>query len=469
MKRAGRVFFILAGLLALAVVPRLALGVYDRAAAERAWTQGNFPLAADSYSLAAQRLFWQPALWERAGEAAWRAGRRDAAKDALETARAKGALSDRGREILGEAYASTQDWHQALHVWEPLLKAGKGDAALYAQASRMYEALYPDDDETLRDLYRQWAEKDPQSAYPQYRLGMYLALENPDEAMKRWMTAARLDETYAPAVETLRTGMNLALIQPDEASRDVFIGRALALTGEWSFAEDAFAAATRANPQDGEAWAWLGEARQHLDEDVGDAPARALHLSPRSPVVRSLLGMYYQRREAYSLAEAQFQAAASLEPKNPAWQAALGEVIALEGDLPRALRFYQRAASLSPDSPTYWRLLAQFCVDYRIYLRETGLPAAQKASALSNQDALSLDTLGQVYFLLDERKEAEAAFSRALESNPNFSLAYLHLAKLYLAQGKMDAAKDALLHAAETARDPALAREAARLLRTYFP
>jgi len=469
MNRAGRVFFILFGLLLLVFAPRFAVGFYDRAEAARAAQMGEDALAAQQYARAAQRLFWEPALWEKSGLAAWRVHDSETARRALETAMQRGALSSEGREVLGRLYFDAGDWRKALDLWMPLFQRGEGDAALYERLAWIYERFLPEEEESLLAAYRLWVQKDPSNAYAQYRLGVALALREPEEALSHWMTAARLDEAYDPVVQTLRTGVNLALLQEDSSSRNLLLGRALALAEEWGQAKKAFELATLAEEENGEAWAWLGEAEQHLGEDGGDALTRAVRLSPRSPTVRSLAGLYWQRRGEYALAEMNFRKAADLEPQNPAWAAALAEVYALEGNLPEALETYQRAISLSPDSPLYWRLLAAFCANYRVYLQETGLPAAQKALTLSNQDALSWDTLGEIYFSLNQPKEAEDAFLHALESNPNLSSAYLHLGRLYLNLGDRAAAKENLLRAYETARDAGIAEEAKRLLSLYFP
>ena len=52
-----------------------------------------------------------------------------------------------------------------------------------------------------------------------------------------------------------------------DSARLVVIGRSLGLVEEWALAARAFNEAVQADDSNAEARAWLGEARQHIDED----------------------------------------------------------------------------------------------------------------------------------------------------------------------------------------------------------
>jgi tetratricopeptide (TPR) repeat protein len=58
-----------------------------------------------------------------------------------------------------------------------------------------------------------------------------------------------------------------AALQTDPAYQQILIGQRLAELGEWDVAEAAFTAAVSLAPNYAEAWAFLGETRQHLGKD----------------------------------------------------------------------------------------------------------------------------------------------------------------------------------------------------------
>jgi tetratricopeptide (TPR) repeat protein len=145
--------------------------------------------------------------------------------------------------------------------------------------------------------------------------------------------------------------------------------------------------------KDAEAWAWLGEANQQTGslEEGSIELEMALNLNPNSPTVRGLRGLYFERIGNYRQALTEFQAAAALEPKNPTWFVSLGESYSKLGDLIRAMNSYQTAATLAPENANYWRLLAIFCGQNNVNVKDVGVPAAQKAVVLAKADATSLD------------------------------------------------------------------------------
>ena len=85
----------------------------------------------------------------------------------------------------------------------------------------------------------------------------------------------------------------------------VTMGRALGLVNEWDLSLAAFEKAIALDAENAEAWAWLGEAKQHIiytqtgetvSKGVGlEELGHALTLDPSSVVVRALRGLYWNR------------------------------------------------------------------------------------------------------------------------------------------------------------------------------
>ncbi|HSL29869.1 MAG TPA: tetratricopeptide repeat protein, partial [Anaerolineales bacterium] len=190
---------------------------------------------------------------------------------------------------------------------------------------------------------------------------------------------------------------------------------------------------------------------------------RAVMLEPRSPSVRGLRGLYFQRIGNFRQALLEFETAAALEPENPAWFVSAGEAHSKTGDLIRALQAYQTATILAPEDASYWRLLAIFCAQNNVNVRDVGIPAAQKAVVLEPEDPDSLDVLGWLLFSDARYEEARSMLSRALKLDPNHASAHFHLGLLYLQTGDRAVAHDYLLRARDLGNS-----EAEMVLQQYF-
>jgi tetratricopeptide (TPR) repeat protein len=419
--------------------------------------------AAEHYLAAARRLPWRPGLYELAGHYFYHAEEYDLADAAYEKALKRRALSPEGWVAWGDVAFLNGETDRASELWEQGLAQPNPSDKLYSRLAEMYRQ----DGEYSKaaEYLQRYVEVYPQDASAHYRLGLLLTLSDPNEAAAQLLYASQLDPQFDPAAQTLRTAVNLSALEETASRQKVVIGRGLGLLEEWELALAAFEEAVRLDEKNAEAWAWLAEAEQkwagsealnHLD--------RALELDPRSPVIRGLRGLYFQRIGNHRQAVIEYQEAAKLEPQNPNWYISIGEAYANYGDLILALQAYQYATTIAPEDASYWRLLADFCARNGVNIRDVGLPAAQKAVQLTPEDPLALDTLGWVLVQDGQHFEAELFLSKALEHDPNLASAHFHLALLYLQTDDRNSMYDQLIRA----RDLGSA-EAAELLRQYFP
>ncbi|HEY6074154.1 MAG TPA: tetratricopeptide repeat protein, partial [Anaerolineales bacterium] len=155
--------------------------------------------------------------------------------------------------------------------------------------------------------------------------------------------------------------------------------------------------------------------------------------------------------------------------RNPTLLVQVGSTRAILGDLTGALQAYQQAVTLAPNDPTYPRLLAGFSIKYEYHLRQVGLPAARQAVLLAPDDPACLDALGQVFFLLDDATSAERFYERALQADPGFAPAHLHLGLVYLQQGNSQEAVAQFTLASSLAPGTPAAEQAQRLLANPLP
>ncbi|NWG08235.1 MAG: tetratricopeptide repeat protein [Chloroflexi bacterium] len=443
-----------------AFVPIIVSGYSELKQADSA---GSYSEIASHYLSAAKRIPWRPDLYELAGTAYYHAQDYPNAEAAYQKAFLRGSLSPEGWVAWGDVVYLGNDPERALDIWQDGLAVPNPSIQVYSRLAKVTQER--GEYSAAAEYLEKYVSSQPNDASAHYRLGLLLSLSDPAEAIPELLAASRLDPQFDPAVQTLRTALNLASINDSPAEQLVITGRGLGLVNEWGLARAAFEKAVEADEEDAEAWAWLGEADQQTAGDEAlSLLDRALSLNPDSPTVRGLRGLYFQRVGNDRDALTEFQAAARLDSENPAWFASLGDSYAKTGDLIRALEAYQYAVTLVPDNAEYWLLLATFCAENNVNIPDAGIPAAQKAVLLSNEDPAALDVLGWALLLNGRYPEAKQILLRALEAAPRHASALFHLGVVYLQTGDRAAAFDHLVRARDLG-----SVEAEAALKQYFP
>ena len=447
-------------LLVIAVLAPVVASGYSEL--KQASTSGTPLEAAGHYKAAALRLPWRVDLYELAGHAYYQAKEYSPAEAAYRKAFERHALSPEGRVAWGDVLYLSHDSEQATQIWEQGLAQEHFSEMLYSRLAQVYKENK--DYSHAAQVLQKYVAVHPEDAAAHYRLGLLLTLMDQNTALSELVTASQLDPQFDPAMEVLRSALNQASLRESSSDRFVLIGRGLALVQEWELARFAFDAAVKADEENAEAWAWLGEASHQTGSDGGTALDRALALDANSPIVRGLRGLSFERAGKFRSALTEFQAAAQLDDQNPAWQVSIGETYSKLGDLIRALEAYQAATKLAPRDTGYLRLLALFCAQNNVNINSVGIPAAQKAVALEKDSVDSLDLLGWL-LMLDKRYEySKQIFDQALAVDPKNAAVHLHLGMLYL---QMDDRAQAQEHFV-TARDLG-STEAESILNQYFP
>ena len=460
-RSAVHVFFIVILVLLAIVVPFMTSGYSEL---EKAVHAASYAEAAVHYQNAAQRLPWRGDLYELSGHTYYHAKDYVQAEAAYRKAFERNALSPEGWVAWGDVVYLNDDHERAVEIWEQAGAQKDPSEQLYSRLAEIHRSNGEFD--KAAEVLQIYVFLHPEEASAHYRLGLLLTLSDADRALQELVSASQLDSEFGPAVETLRTALNQASLKDATSERFVLIGRGLGLVNEWQLARAAFALAAEADAENAEAWAWLGEADQQMgspDEGLKELD-QALALNPGSPAVRGLRGLYFQRAGDFRKALAEFQTAAALEPENPVWFVSVGEAHSKTGDLIRALQAYQTATTLAPDDASYWRLLAIFCAQNNVNVKDVGVPAAQKAVILAPEDASSRDVLGWLLTLDARYEEAERMLSHALEIDPHHASAHFHFGLLLLQNGERASAYDHLIQARDLGN-----KEAEMVLKQYFP
>ena len=150
----------------------------------------------------------------------------------------------------------------------------------------------------------------------------------------------------------------------------------------------------------------------------------------------------------------------------PSTTFSLGQAYFDAGDTVNGVATFTKAIQAYPADPTPLNILA-----YAYAVRGTNLPEAlglaQKAVAMAQKNksdegtlAAYLDTLGWVQYQQANYPAAEQNLLQAANTLPRLAEIRYHLGLVYVAQGKMDAARSELKHAVQLAQGYAAAQQA---------
>ncbi|MCK5793480.1 MAG: hypothetical protein KAH12_02155 [Anaerolineales bacterium] len=424
--------------------------------------------AAEDYSSGAEILIdlaeenpWWTSLWESAGNAAFLGSDYSTAKSAYEKALLKNDLSLEGQIKLGQTYLQLGDQEMAAETWQVLEES--------SQALEELALLYEGNGEMTRaiEVWHQYLTQSADGSTSEliYHFGLLIAADTPPKSLP-YLDQVR--EEY-PEAAGIATAIRSTIFE-EPAYQYVTAGQALAAINQWDLAAYAFDRATALRQDYQEAWLYLGEALQHLDEpgdDILDVLETGLALDEDSPLANLFLGLYWQRQGSHQTALDYFQVVQDLWPTNTDVRVEAGKSLAALGELNAALEKYQEAVELDPLNGEYYNQLAEFCVLYDYRVKEIGLPASRIAVQLKPADEVSLDILGQVLLALDDNLNAVKFFQMALESNPTYAPAHYHLGIYYSAFEDAERTVYHLQQALKYTQNPALFDQAERLLANY--
>jgi tetratricopeptide (TPR) repeat protein len=406
-------------------------------------------------------------LLEQAGILALEAGDQGAAKSYLEQVQDSGEISPAGLTSLGDIARMEGHTQLSISLWEAALNS-RAEAELFTKLIMTYRQIGNWDKaiQTQKDLVTLF----PNSPEYNYQTGLMLAASQPEAALAYLSLAGEIDSSIKAKTNSLVRNLRSALNRDDQSYPLVIAGQALAAMDEWELALFAFSNAAQENPDNANAWAYLGEALQQSSQDGFEELGRALKIDPDSIAANTLMALYWQRHERYDLALVYLYAAAQLDDNNPVLQAEIGNTLGLLGNIPAAESHYQRAASKDQKDPTYWRSLANYYIRYEIDLKEKGVSAARQAVILAPDDPESLDILAQIYLLQENPILAHRFLDRALAADAEYAPAHLHSGLVNILEGDYLSAYQHFSAAISFSQpDSPTAEQAARLMNTYFP
>ncbi|MCH2143042.1 MAG: tetratricopeptide repeat protein [Phycisphaerales bacterium] len=194
----------------------------------------------------------------------------------------------------------------------------------------------------------------------------------------------------------------------------------------------------------------------HLRND--DAPAaadaffRLVELSPNDPTALNnyayLLATTMQKPEEAEVYAAQ---AVQLSPRNPSFVDTMATIHELTGRYEKAAIARQTLLGLNPNDIESMLNLAELMTD-RLDRAKDAMPYMEKAISLQPRDSRVLDTAGWTAWNAGLQAQGKDQVSQSIRQQPSAS-GHLHMARILVAEGRFDEARDHLLQADHLASD----------------
>lgn len=450
-------------------------------AAQQAAALGKPAEAAAHLVQAAEHYPWRADLWELAGRYALQAGDHRAAMLYLMQAEARAAhgLTAQGQLALGDAYLASGQTETALDIWRQVAQHENGRPQALARIAAAWRDL--GDYSAATTALQTLAASQPEDAQAHFQMGLLLAIgEDFDAAKNALARAAELDPALSQKVVKMRDKILQAQLADNPAYTPVLLCQALASIEEWALAAEACRQGVASSPDYAEAWAYLGLTylQQSARMPPGGSPPpsdgraeleQALALDPHSLAANTFMALYWAHHNQNHRAAAAMQTAVELAPDKPDGYVDLGEMLARTGDLDGAYQAYLQAIDIAPQDLKYQGYLVDFSLRYNYRVEEIALPVARQLVISAPQNPAHLDRMAQVMIKLGDLASAERFLLRALQADPAFAPAHLHLGFVYILLENFHLAQQHLLRAVSLAPETPTAEQARRLYETYFP
>lgn len=425
---------------------------------------GNWSIAVTNLQTILDWEDWRADALEQLGRAEYELKQYEAAASAFDKARNASELSFDNIERLGLAYMQIGRAGDAQELWRAISLSAPADFDFLMETASKQREI-GDMVGTVNTLLNAYHLREGDIEV-NYLLGVQLAVTEPQNAVKFLTVSSTAGGSREAVSKELLTEIENS--EETDMLRSLRVGQILSNAGEWDLAARSFDEVVNAFPQNGFAWALLGEALQHSGGSGFEELQKALSLDPKSDMVNALMALYYRRQNKTEMAIDYLKKAITANPKEAAWQIELGNTYAEAGNLQSALDAYSEATKVEPEDPTAWQALASFCFSRNIEISPTGIDAARKALSLDPKNPELLDLMGVGLLINDDPDSAERFFSQAVELAPENATYHLHYGQLYIQKGDCARASTELKEAITLAQDDArISSNAERLLSGY--
>lgn len=424
----------------------------------KAFIDGEKSVEIENMQIVLECYPWRGEMWQRIGRLYMDKGDDPKAVESLEQAQELGQLDAQGKIWLADALLGLGEKEKA----EQILRGINGEedvfilmqiASLQRQLNDTFGAL-----STLLSAYP----LDPKNSELNYQLGLQLAAQEPESAASYLRMASSNPQRQAGAEALIDVLEQTAKIT-GTGERFLYIGQTLSRMEEWDVAARAFQQAVDLDPENANALALLGEARQQMGEDGYPALKKAMELDAKSETVNGLTALYYRRQGKPDVALVYLKRALDANPVAAVWEIETGNTLSDMGELEDALEHYQKAVQMDQQDWVAWRALAKFSVSRNYEVNTVGIEAARQALLLHPDSPPLLDLMGTALMLLGDLDSAERYFLQADQLDPDQAAILIHLGQLNIYKGEKEKAFR-YLRRAEAAAEESRLRDMARRL-----
>jgi tetratricopeptide (TPR) repeat protein len=416
--------------------------------------------AEEAYLRTTARRPLDPQPWRRLGDlyAAWR--RPDDALDAYGQALRRGDDAAALDRSLAQLYATLGDLRRSASLWDDYVRRRPEDRGARLALARTAIQL-ADWERARAEMERLLAHAAPDPVVHAW-LGLLLIGPEPATGLSHLQRASD-DPALATALAPVFAAEHHSSTADNKAFRSALLGASfldLDLTALGQLSEPvpngrdrmpveqlknatatlalrSLLAAVYRDPGYADAYAYLGQAFDQLGWSAWaqNALRYALQLAPQSPVVQTLIGLYWDRHGAPAMARHFYEVAYKQDPDNVALSLEIAATYAAQGQYTAAEVWLLLAVEVAPDDPQVWKTLAHFYLDLGVDVEESGMAAATRLLELAPNDAQAHDLMGWAYFLDQEDALARASLTQALALDPTLASAHYHLGRLNARQG----------------------------------
>jgi tetratricopeptide (TPR) repeat protein len=271
------------------------------------------------------------------------------------------------------------------------------------------------------------------------QLGQNLNFATPSREVKPLLAISdrqllSLDSVYDAGSSTPGTrGIENTHIDATNAGESDERGDSALQARQYEQAMLAYRESVRINPNDARAWQGLGSSYLALQQysDAVKSYEEASKRAPKDPHVWRSLGLAYTGQAQYNNALSAFQLSVGLNADDTRCWYDLAQTYRRLGNVDQAIRAYRQIIQLKPDSPRAWYELGSV-------LQATGnndgaIEALRQAVHLEANDPDAWDSLARVLSSANHQSEAISAYKEVTRLRPTDKFAWGNLGQAYLA------------------------------------
>lgn len=322
---------------------------------------------------------------------------------------------------LAETYGRAGKFDEALTILESLLETDENDLEVIATLADVY--LDRNEYQKAVDLYQKLLQRERKNPEVKLRVGI------------AYYGMVQRDSTLIPKARAIFEEVEQEL--PDDWRAPLHLGALALMEKKDSVASGYFERVTKLASWNADAWWFLGN--MYFDrgeyQRVVETMNRAIKNVPKDYRLHLLSGMAYSQLGMTDLAVTAFEKSLELNPNDVNTLGSLALTYDGKEQFSKSDSLYERALRIDPNNHLILNNYSYSLAERGLQL-ERALEMAKRAVAAEPNNASYLDTLGWVYYKLQQWKEAERYIAEAVATGRASAVVHEHLGDVYFQLGE---------------------------------